>query len=388
MSTTPPKSPMPKPHIVIVENAMDVTGGVTSIVRSSEHLRSDFYISFVSPTGSRAIPWLRQRGFEVDELPMREIRKSLWSLALYIPFLLINGRRLRGIIRKRKADLVVNNDFYNLTPVLHRFMPGGTVPYVCFVRFLPSKFPRPLVMMWCGLHKKYASYIIAVSQAVKRELPFQDKVVVAYDQLPAEPVSYQRSSSHVILYPSNFIKGKGHDYALETFARVADRYPTWKLRFVGGDMGLQKNKDFKTALMQRADVLGLQQRVEWQDFAADLGPLYQGAGLVLNFSESESFSLTCFEALYHGRPVIATDCGGPAEIIDAPETGLLVPVGDIDAMAHALDNLLANTARRHEMEEKAYRAVRNKFKEESTVRILGQIYSDSIGIKTPTFNNR
>lgn len=379
---------MPKPHILIVENAMDVTGGITSIVRSSESLRNDFHFSFVAPTGSRTIPWLKQKGFEVEELPMREIRKNLWALALYIPFLLINGRRLRRIIREREVDMVVNNDFYNLTPVLHRFMPGGTVPYVCFVRFLPSKFPRPLVKLWCGLHKRHASHIIAVSQAVKRELPFQTHVAVVYDQLPADPVAYQPSSSNTILYPANYIQGKGHEYALESFARIAGRYPAWNLRFVGGDMGLQKNKNFKTVLMQRADALGLQQRVECLGFTSDLGPLYQQAGLVLNFSESESFSLTCLEALYNGRPLIATDCGGPAEIIDAPETGLLVPVGDIDAMTRALDNLLANAAGRHEMEERAYQTVRNKFRDEATVRILSRIYSESIGIKSPTFNNR
>jgi L-malate glycosyltransferase len=141
-------------------------------------------------------------------------------------------------------------------------------------------------------------------------------------------------------------------------------------------------------LIQRAHDLGLQDRVEWHGPVQDMGPLYRHAGLVLNFSESESFSLTCLEALFHGRPLIATNSGGPGEIIDAPETGLLVPVGDIDAMTKALDALLADAPRRLQMGQKAYTAVRNKFSDQATVSALGDIFNESIGIKKRTFNNR
>jgi L-malate glycosyltransferase len=286
------------------------------------------------------------------------------------------------------VDLIVNNDFYNLIPVLCRIMPGRKVPYVCFVRFMPSKFPSALVRLWCGLHNRYASHIVAVSNAVKRELPFQKNVTVIYNQLPAEEIRYEPIPSNVILYPANYIVGKGHEYALESFANIADRYPDWRMMFVGSDMGLQKNKDFKMALIQRAFELGLQDRVEWHGPTQYMGPLYRHAGLILNFSESESFSLTCLEALFYGRPLIATASGGPSEIINAPETGLLVPVGDVRAMTEAMDSLLGDEPRRRHLGISAYHSVRNKFSDERTVLTLGEIFRASIATKTPTFNNR
>ena len=388
MKTSDARPTVRKPRVLIIENSVDVTGAATSITRSCEILRDSFEFLFILPSNSMAVDMVQRKGFEVVTFPMKEIRKKTWALIQYIPFLLINAWRLHKLIRKEKIDLVVNNDFYNLIPVLCRFLPGRRIPYVCFVRFLPSKFPARLVRLWCGLHSRYASGIIAVSEAVRRELPVEGKVEVIYNQLPAEETVYEPASSTVILYPSNYIKGKGHEYALESFVRIADRYPAWNLMFVGSDMGLKKNKDFKTALIRRAHDLGLQDRVEWRGSVQYMGPLYRQAGLVLNFSESESFSLTCLEALFHGRPLVATDCGGPAEIIDAPETGLLVPVGDVDAMTQAIDSLLADAPRREEMGRKAYVAVRNKFSDQTTVRALGEIFTRSIGIKSPTFNNR
>jgi teichuronic acid biosynthesis glycosyltransferase TuaC len=61
-------------------------------------------------------------------------------------------------------------------------------------------------------------------------------------------------------------------------------------------------------------------------------------------SDHESFGLVVAEALATGRPVVATRSGGPQTFVDA-ETGILVPPGDADALAHALLDLPAFLAR-------------------------------------------
>ena len=89
-------------------------------------------------------------------------------------------------------------------------------------------------------------------------------------------------------------------------------------------MGLEKNKKFKAELIELSKSLGVNHQVDWMDFTDQMREEYLKACFVINFSESESFSLTCLEALYFGRPVIATRCGGPEEIIDEKESGFLV----------------------------------------------------------------
>ena len=253
--------------------------------------------------------------------------------------LFINLLRLRRIIRKQRINLVVNNDFYNLLPAAYKFS-GGKIPYVCYVRFLPSKFPAVLVNFWSRLHAHYACQVIAVSNAVKRELPDQSNVVVIGNELPQlEEFVFKAPTSS---YPANYIRGKGHQYALESFARIHEKFPHWKLRFVGGDMGLDKNKVYKESLMQLARQLGIYEKIEWLGFTTDMVSQYCQSSIVLNFSDSESFSLTVLEGMYYGRAVVATDCGGPAEIIDHPETGIIVPLKNIDRMTAAIEQLIAD----------------------------------------------
>jgi len=369
---------MTKPRILIIENSTDVTGALKSILRSSTYLKDDYEFTFVLPSKSKAIEQIAQHGFSCIEIPLKELRKNFFSLLLYIPFLLYNTFVISRLIRVLKIDLIVNNDFYNLLPAAYKFF-GGKVRYVCYVRFLPSKFPSVLVKLWCGLNERYASSIIAVSNAVKTELPYQNKVVVIGNELPqSENGAYVPAQSTLLLYPANYIQGKGHNYALESFATIAKRYPEWKLRFVGSDMNLQKNKDFKSQLIKSAEELRISNQIEWHGFSNNLASQYKESSIVLNFSESESFSLTCLEAMFYGRALIATACGGPSEIIDTDETGILIPVNDLEAMINSIEFLISHPKEREIMASEAYQRVRIKFSNQNTIQKLGQTYSATI----------
>jgi glycosyltransferase involved in cell wall biosynthesis len=145
-------------------------------------------------------------------------------------------------------------------------------------------------------------------------------------------------------------------------------------------MGLQKNKDFKDNLIALAKRLKLEDQVEWYNFSEKISNEYLNAGIVLNFSESESFSMTCLEAMFYGRPVIATRSGGPSEIIDQNDTGILVDLRDITAMANAMEYLLSNPEKREIMARRAYDNVRIKFSYANTVQKLGELYQTAIQV--------
>jgi len=209
-------------------------------------------------------------------------------------------------------------------------------------------------------------------------LPYKKKVIVIGNELPENNVTYEPSSNKVILYPANYIKGKGQEYALKSFALIHRKYPEWKLRFVGGDMGLKKNKVFKESLGIESRLLGLENQVEFLDFSEDLDVHYRSAAFVVNFSESESFSMTCLEALYYGRAVVATKCGGPQEIIDEGNTGLLVELRSVQGMAAAIEFLICHPEERQLMGQKGYSDVRQRFSFENTGRKLFDMYNSAL----------
>jgi glycosyltransferase involved in cell wall biosynthesis len=371
---------MEKPRILIIENSIDVTGALKSITRTAYDLKEHFEFQFVIPAGSRGRSWIEGNGFTViHELPMLEISRRFSSLVMYLPILIVNAFRLSRIARKEKIELIHVNDLYNLLPVVHRLF-GGTTPYISHIRFLPDRFPKPLFDFWLKLHLRYAGKIITVSHAVMRQLSGQPNIIVIHDELPFEerypqilnPVTATRMRT--FLYLSNFIQGKGQNFALEAFAKIHSQIPNWRLRFVGGDMGLKKNRAYRSELQNMAKELGIFEETAWLGFTEDVEREYKDADVVLNFSESESFSITCLEALFFGRPVIATDSGGPAEIIEHNQTGLLVANGSIEAIAYAMLDLAKNDELRQVMRNKARQSVRSKFSIENTSYRVRSVY--------------
>jgi len=57
-------------------------------------------------------------------------------------------------------------------------------------------------------------------------------------------------------------------------------------------------------------------------------------------SHAETFGVACAEALAAGLPVLTTACGGPQEFID-DSNGVVVPIGDVDALTEGLRQVLA-----------------------------------------------
>ncbi len=369
---------MVKPKILIIDNSIDLTGALKSITRTAHDLQSFFDFTFVIPKKSKGRFWIENIGFNfIHEIPMVELSKRLSSLVLYIPLLLVNSIRLIRIMNKKGISLIHVNDLYNLLPVVVRLL-GNPTPYICHIRFMPDRFPSWLFNFWIKLHLRYAAKIITVSHGVLKLLPQHPKISVIYNELPLDE-SYpellaEGKINFVFLYLSNFMAGKGHDIALEAFAEIHENLSNWKFRFVGSDMGVKKNKDYIKKLRSQAEKLNIADKIEWAGFTNDVECEYKQADIVLNFSESESFSKTCLEALYFGRPLIASDCGGPAEIIDNGVTGVLVPNRNSKAMAAAMMKMAIEKNQREAMGMAARSIVRKKFSVENTSFRLKEVY--------------
>ena len=99
------------------------------------------------------------------------------------------------------------------------------------------------------------------------------------------------------------------------------------------------------------------------DVAGDI----EKAALFVLTSNTEGMPNTLLEAMALGLTVISTDCpcGGPRELITQGENGLLVPVGDIKALAEAMGKVLSNPAEAEKMGRNAWK-LQEKLKPEVT----------------------
>ena len=100
---------------------------------------------------------------------------------------------------------------------------------------------------------------------------------------------------------------------------------------------------------------------------SDVPELVAAAGAVCLPSEAEAMPMSLLEAMSLGRPVIATDVGGNAELVRNGETGYLVPPGDGRALTRAIVELAGDPTRAEEMGGAGRRLQRERFTGERMV---------------------
>jgi glycosyltransferase involved in cell wall biosynthesis len=152
----------------------------------------------------------------------------------------------------------------------------------------------------------------------------------------------------VLAFAGRITKQKSLGVALDALARVED-----VSLLVAGD-----GPDLPDVRL-RAAQLGLDGRVRF------LGPvgrdevleLFRAADASLLTSSWENFPHTVVEALAVGTPVIATRVGGVPELVRDGENGLLVPPGDVDAVASAVRRLVGEPGLRDRLAAAAARSV-------------------------------
>ncbi len=140
---------------------------------------------------------------------------------------------------------------------------------------------------------------------------------------------------------------KGTDVALEALRLLVARGTDARLTLVGDVFpGYEWFREQLEQTSARADLAG---RVTFAGFQADVGPFLARAHLVLMPSRRESFGNVAVEAALSGRPVVAAQVQGLAEVVVHGTTGLLVPVERPEALAAAVEGLLSDwaTARRY-----------------------------------------
>jgi glycosyltransferase involved in cell wall biosynthesis len=136
---------------------------------------------------------------------------------------------------------------------------------------------------------------------------------------------------------------KGFDLLIRAFAKVVPERPDWELRIYGD--GSQRSE-----LERLVAELGLAGRVRLMGATSDIGEELARASVFALSSRFEGFGMVLVEAMSKGVPVVSFDCPrGPSEIVDDGVDGVLVPNGDVDALATALVELTGDEQRRRSL---------------------------------------
>jgi glycosyltransferase involved in cell wall biosynthesis len=146
---------------------------------------------------------------------------------------------------------------------------------------------------------------------------------------------------------------------------------------VGSDQG---RRNYRKELEKLIAKNGLNKIVRIVENCTDMPAAYMLPDVVVSAStDPEAFGRVVPEAQALGRPVIATDHGGARETVIPGETGWLVPPGDVEALAEAIDHVLnLNEHERKKLAEKAVQNVHLYFSKAAMCAKTLEVYDDVI----------
>jgi glycosyltransferase involved in cell wall biosynthesis len=292
---------------------------------------------------------LEAAGAEVHVVPMRRITTSAgvgyWvAYALAWPVAVL---RLARLIRRRRADVVVSNSLHAWYGWAAAWLTGR--PHVWVAREIVVQSPSAL-RLERFLTRNFAVVVVAMSRAIAAQLDALD-VRVFTDAVDAERFSPSRAGvfrgEEGIPDDAVLVGAVGR---IDTWKGFGVLLHAWKLVRDGRPEGLPPvhlavagppvpgKERYERELAERAAALP---DVHWLGPIDDVGAFDADLDVsVLPSTEPEPFGLAMTEALACGVPVIASDHGGPVEVLGGhPERGRLVPPGDRRALADAIAEL-------------------------------------------------
>lgn len=249
-----------------------------------------------------------------------------------------------------------------------------------------------------ALTLSHAARVIAVSDAVARRLLEQrlfppDKIVAVKNGIDVERFEKARLSfdhdefcgrmglpadSLLVGTVGELTKLKGQRDFLQAAALVAGRF--LKAHFVVAGLDTSRVQEHLASLRQLISELKLEDRVHHFGWLDDIAQLYCALDIFVSASHSESFGLAIVEAMACGTPVVATATDGAREIIDDGKVGRLVPIGEIDALARAVVELLEDSVRRQQLAVAGQARARERFSLDRMVSETERVYCEALGL--------
>jgi glycosyltransferase involved in cell wall biosynthesis len=226
----------------------------------------------------------------------------------------------------------------------------NTLSEIC--RQSPYPLVRYLLPTLARWFFRHADTVTAVSQGVADDLSMVTgidvkDITVVYNPIVTPDIGIQTSEvtgdpwlDHkdrpVVMAAGNLIAIKDFGTLLRAFARLRAQRPA---RLVILGEGPEHAK-----LAREARELGIATDVRFAGFKSNPFAFMARADVFVLSSRVEGFPTVLVEAMACGCPVVSTDCpSGPAELIDDPRLGRLVPMGDDTALAAAVLETLAST---------------------------------------------
>jgi glycosyltransferase involved in cell wall biosynthesis len=368
-------------------------------MRYEKKIRIRIRESLESILGAK-IDWLRRARHKLYE--------PRWSgLAKFIPFFTGEIVRILRIKEQVTQELQTIQRFHRSTPIL--FIDHSPFDFpALYLRETARQLGIPRTIQYHGGYSAASSKIVAeVSKGIPtagvtlkdlrgvlgpRAVNLADGIDTAFFDKHQTSVGVFRQKINIghdvplILVPARVVPQKGQHDLVRVSRLLLEQYGWTKAAVVfAGEVASEDSRRSIDADSTRARLDGTVSFIFTGDInAADLRDAYADADVVVLPSRSEGLSRVILEAQAMQVPIVATDAGGTSEAIKNWETGIIVPVGDIAALAEAVHRSVKDQALRAKLVESSRPNIEKNFSMDALAERHERFYLEVMGLSEST----
>jgi glycosyltransferase involved in cell wall biosynthesis len=355
----------------VVDQSDAPIGSFAGQLEILRHLdRNRFEVLAVVPAAGRSVDVLAELGARVVQRPIVPSGRSLRYLCAVWSF--------RRLLTRDRVALLYMPDHTRWRPAELLAARWAGVPVVLHLRTPPDRGRAADPFL------RYADAIIGNSAATLQPLrgTVPDRVLhVVYNCIdierftpgPARRSEFVPPDTPVVGFVGMFRPEKGIQHFLDMTRVLRGERPEVRYLAVGGDSP-PSTRDGLAEAQRHAAAIGVADVVHFTGVRDDIPEIMRALDVLVVPSLTEGFGRVIAEANAVGTPVVATAVGGIPEVIEDGITGVLVPPGDVPAMAAAVRRVLDDSAWRARVAACAPAKVRARFAPATQVRAIEAVW--------------
>ncbi|WKY46450.1 glycosyltransferase family 4 protein [Eubacteriaceae bacterium ES3] len=370
-------------NILFVHSSSEMYGSDRSLLNIVKYIdKSKFNIFVILPCPGQLVDEMKKvPGVKVEIFEIAVLRRNNFSIkggGRYFKEFINSYKYLKKFIKTYKIDIVDTN-----TGVV---LPGAIVAKhskiksVWHIReIIKNDMENKVISM---IMNRYANLIVANSKSTGIALKVNQKCVrVVYNAVEEKKNTIQQPHDYLVVGMAGRInRWKGQKLLVDAAEIVHEKMPDVIFKIAGE--AYSGEEYLKVDLHKYIEEKELTDTVILLGQVNDMSSFYGSLDLfVLPSTQPEPFGLVVIEAMEFGLPVIATNHGGPVEIIDEGVDGYLVDYESPNQMATRIIDLMLDERKRKQMGVKGQEKKRNNFSAEAMVKNIESVFNEAISIR-------
>ncbi len=383
-------------RVLIIQPYRNIFGPHQVMYRIVRQLHGERYrFSVIAPGDGPAADHFRALGVDVTYIPEATAfyrTSNPLQLLRFAAASIIGAARVGAYIRAQGIDLVHSTTAQCWVGGIAARLAG--VPSIYHVHDVTLGSPRPVGWLMAQMMNLTSDRTLFVSEAARRALSLPSRAArrarVVHNGvdinefrpgLPFQAIHIElglQPGQRIVAAIGDFEERKGQEYLVRACVRVREVFRDVRFLFVGGVASGGRKTDYDQRMKNLAREMGVEANTMFVGRRSDIPALLNAVDLIVQPSLAEAFPLAVLEAGACGVPVVASAIGGLLEIIADGETGLLVPPGDVNALAEAIVALLWDEPRRRAMGIVARQRIKGLFSLSKHIEAIAATYEDVI----------